>query len=131
MAGLSDSFEEMYKEHYTMLRRASENIIGDSDAAHDVVQEVFVRIWNRRSEISAIINQKAYLYKAVINSSISYLETQRANTPIGELNLETSGTAESDILMKELQVKVQEALNALPPKCRAIFVLSRNEGLKN
>jgi len=131
MAGLSDTFEEMYKEHYKMLRRASENIIGDSDAAHDVVQEVFVKIWNRRGEIDGIINQKAYLYKSVVNSSITYLETQRANTSITDLKLESSGTAESDIMLKELQSRVQEALNALPPKCRAIFVLSRNEGLKN
>lgn len=131
MSESGDSFEAMYKEHYRMLRRAAQNIIGDSDAAHDVVQEVFVRIWNRRAEVAAIINQKAYLYKAVVNSSLSFLESNKGKTNITGLYIETSETAESEIMLKELQQKVQKALNALPPKCRAIFVLSRTEGLKN
>jgi len=131
MAELSDNFEDMYKVHYKMLRNAAENIIGDGDAAHDVVQEVFIKLWNRKSELDAILNKKAYLFKSVINSSISYLESNKNKTPIGELKIESSGRTDSPVLVKELEAKIQLALNALPPKCKAIFVLSRFEGLKN
>ena len=131
MAELSDNFEDMYKVHYKMLRNAAENIIGDADAAHDVVQDVFVKLWNRKDEVTVILNKKAYLFRSVINSSITYLENNKNKTRIGDLKIESSGSTDSAILMKELEVKIQVALNALPPKCKAIFALSRFEGLKN
>lgn len=132
MLHLSDSFEEMYKTHYRMLRNAAENIIGDADAAHDVVQDVFIKLWNRKDEISAILNKKAYLFRAVINASISFLENNRGKSTIQDLRIESPGShADSMVLAKELESKIQKALDALPPKCKAIFVLSRFEGLKN
>jgi RNA polymerase sigma-70 factor (ECF subfamily) len=132
MAHLSDSFEEMYKVHYRMLRNAAENIIGDGDAAHDVVQDVFIKLWNRKDEIGAILNKKAYLFRAVINASITALENNKNKSMIGDMKLELGGDhADSSVLAKELESKIQTALNALPPKCKAIFVLSRFEGLKN
>jgi RNA polymerase sigma-70 factor (ECF subfamily) len=131
MAELSDKFEEMYKTHYKMLRNAAENIIGDNDAAHDVVQEVFLKLWNRKDDATIILNQKAYLFKSVINASITYLENNKSKIRIGDLKIESSGSTDSKILVKELEAKIQLALNALPPKCKAIFVLSRFEGLKN
>lgn len=114
-----------------MLRNAAENIIGDNDAAHDVVQEVFVKLWNRKEEMSIILNQKAYLFKSVINASITYLESNKSKVRMGELKIESSGRTDSEVLAKELEAKIQIALNGLPPKCKAIFVLSRFEGLKN
>lgn len=126
-----DSFETMYKTHYKMLRNAAENIIGDGDGAHDVVQEVFLKLWNKRDQISAILNQKAYLFKSVINASITYLEQNKNKTSLSELKIESSSSSDSALLSEELEKKIQLALNGLPPKCKAIFVLSRFEGLKN
>ncbi len=131
MAELSDNFENMYKVHYKMLRNAADNIIGDSDAAHDVVQEVFLKLWNRRDEVSTILNPKAYLFRSVINASITYLENNKGKKNIDDLRIESSGTTDSKVMTKELEEKIQGALNTLPPKCKAIFVLSRFEGLKN
>lgn len=131
MPDLSDNFEEMYKVHYKMLRNAAENIIGDADSAHDVVQDVFIKLWNRRDEVSAILNKKAYLFRSVINASITFLENNKNKTSIGDLKIESSGRTDSQLLTKELESKIQLALNALPPKCKAIFVLSRFDGLKN
>ena len=51
-------FEEMYKTYYNMLRNAAYQVIGDKDASHDVVQEVFVKIWHKKDEITAILNLK-------------------------------------------------------------------------
>jgi RNA polymerase sigma-70 factor (ECF subfamily) len=131
MTPLSDSFEDMYKTYYKMLRNASMNIVGDNDAAHDVVQEVFLKLWKKKDELHAILNQKAYLFKSVINASITYLENNKGKVRMGELKIESSGTADSAVMLKELESKIQLALDALPPKCKAIFVLSRFEGLKN
>jgi RNA polymerase sigma-70 factor (ECF subfamily) len=131
MAALADRFEDLYKAHYKELRIAAENIISDSDAAHDVVQEVFLKLWHRREELGAILNERAYLYRAVINASITYLSGSKKKTDISNLAVEGGASADQQTMTKELEEKIQYALDALPPKCKAIFVLSRFEGMKN
>ena len=56
MKELSDNFESIYKAYYNMLCNAAENIIGDADAAHDLVQEVFIKLWNKKEDIHKILN---------------------------------------------------------------------------
>lgn len=114
-----------------MLRNAAENIIDDHDAAHDVVQEVFVKLWHKKDEVGAILNIKAYLFRSVINSSLTYLENNKNKIKTDDFRLASQGSTDSKLMAQELEGKIQLALNALPPKCKAIFVLSRFEGLKN
>ncbi len=128
---VSRKFEEMYKAHYDALRNSAQNIIGDHDASHDIVQEVFLKLWHRREELEVILNPKAYLFRSVINASITYLEKNKKSVALLGTELEASRHADSKILFRELEIKVQNALNNLPPKCKAVFVLSRFEELKN
>jgi len=131
MPELADNFEQMYKVHYKMLRNAAENIIGDADAAHDIVQEVFVKLWHRKEELGVIINEKAYLFRSVTNASITYLSNNKNRGKVSDLYIESSNRSDTNLLKKELEGKIENALNALPPKCKAIFSLSRFEGMKN
>lgn len=131
MADQLDNFEEIYKTHYKMLRNAAENIIDDHDASHDIVQEVFVKLWHKKDEVSAILNIKAYLFRSVINSSLTYLENNKNKIKTDEFRVASQLSTDSKLMTQELENKIQIALKALPPKCKAIFVLSRFEGLKN
>lgn len=131
MADRLDNFEDVYKTHYRMLRNAAENIIDDHDASHDVVQEVFVKLWGKREEVHAILNIKAYLFRSVINASITYLENNKNKIKTDDFHQASTSTTDSKIITQELEEKIQVALKSLPPKCKAIFVLSRFEGLKN
>jgi RNA polymerase sigma-70 factor, ECF subfamily len=123
----ASTFEEMYRAHYTSLRNAAWSMIGDKDAAHDLVQEVFVKLWGKLGEMDAILNQKAYLLRAVMNASLTYIEKNKRTV---EYTKEVSGSSpdsDTGMMFRELQASVQAALDRLPPKCRAIFVLSRFE----
>jgi len=131
MTNLSDNFEVIYKQYYSMLCNAAENIVGDADSAKDVVQEVFIKLWNKREEIDTILNPKAYLFKSVINTSISFLEKNKNKVRLGDMKISSFASTDSNLLTKELESKISLALNALPAKCKAIFVLSRFEGMKN
>jgi RNA polymerase sigma-70 factor, ECF subfamily len=124
-------FESLYKEHYRLLRNAAENIIGDRDASHDIVQEVFVRLWNKREELHLILNPRAYLFKSVINTSLTYLQKNKNNVTLNEMRIEMNSDPGDALMEKELGKKIRTALNSLPPKCKAIFVLSRFEEMKN
>lgn len=114
-----------------MLRNAAENIIDDHDAAHDIVQEVFVKLWHKKDEVKVILNLKAYLFRSVINSSLTYLEQNKNKIKTDEFRMASQSSTDSKLMAQELENKIQVALKALPPKCKAIFVLSRFEGLKN
>lgn len=121
----------MYKAHYSRLRSTSENIVNDSAASHDIVQEVFLKLWHKKEDPSFILNQQAYLMRAVINASITYLNKSKRHLKITDYNLEASENSDSALKLKELQLNIKKALDKLPAKCKAIFVLSRFEDLKN
>jgi RNA polymerase sigma-70 factor (ECF subfamily) len=127
----SQLFEETYRAHYRQLRNTARQLIGDSDAAHDLVQEVFLKLWNKRNELHAILNTGAYLYRSVVNASLNYLEKNKKRRSTDDLSLPSDLSTEAGVNLRELQEKISEALDSLPPKCRAIFILSRFEEKKN
>src|SRR6187402_696054 len=104
-AAVSQKFEEMYKAYYAMLRHSAENIIGDHDASHDIVQEVFLKLWHKKDELDFILNQKAYLFKSVIHASVHYLEKNRKQLRMEPPDQQLSGHADSKVLLKELEAR--------------------------
>ncbi len=127
---MEDPFEIIYKTNYAALRSVAENIINDKDASHDIVQDVFLKLWRRKNDLDFIVNPKAYLFKSVINLSITYLEEHQNRTRLSYFKTESPGAPDSVMMQKELEVKIQIALDSLPPKCKAIFILSRFENMK-
>lgn len=124
------AFETLYKEHYNTLCNTADNIVRNEDESHDIVQEVFLKFWNKKSEHDTIVNKKAYLVKSVINASLTYLEKNKRTISLNKLNVKASETSDSPLKQKELENKIQAALEQLPPKCRTIFALSRFEEMK-
>ena len=101
--------------------------------AEEAVADVFLKVWSNRKALQACLQLRAYLFTAVHNRCIDYLRKQRAEEcyaperlPVHQL---VSTTPEQDMVSKELITHLQEAINQLPPKGRAIFRLSREEGL--
>jgi len=128
------AFEELFRLHYTELCRYALRLTRNEEVAEEVVQEVFISFWERRNEITITHSVKAYLISSVRNRSINYLKLQlpkdRKKEEIEEHN---SGASVEDtsagIEYKELYDLIQHAITSLPEKCRAIFVLSREEGM--
>lgn len=127
---MQEKFEIIYKTYYTTLRNVVENIINDKDASHDVVQEVFLKLWRKREELDLILHPKSYLYRSAVNAAISYLETNKQPVQLTDLKVADTEHADSNILTRELEIKIRLALDKLPAKCKAIFVLSRFENMK-
>jgi len=129
-----DNIEKLFKENYKSLCNVVFRIINDWDASEDVVQEMFLKLWRKKEEIKIESSLKGYLFKAASNSAINYLQSQKKEKLKEELSdkIKNSQIAEETINLdgKELQKKIEEALNKLPPKCKVIFLLSRQEGMK-
>lgn len=126
---LTLSFEEIFKLHYKGLCRIANKVLNDKAAAEDVVQDVFLKLWVKREDIPVIQSVKSYLYKSTINASLNYLSGRKRTTRLHDWELVRASEAQG-IQSKELDSQVDQAINRLPPKCKTIFVLSRQEGMK-
>ncbi|GAF05504.1 RNA polymerase sigma factor [Saccharicrinis fermentans] len=132
--GDSDTFTDLFNEYWEQLYLFSFNILKDEGLAKDVVQDVFISIWNRRGELQ-ISNLKSYLFQSV--------KFQAAKTIRDHLNLRiyadvyeniesnASNNVENEINYKELCGVVEQSMHKLPKKCAEVFYLSRHEGLSN
>src|SRR5438876_10604173 len=132
-AGDEAAFEAMFRTHYDGLCRYVATYLGSRDAAEDVVQGVFARIWDDRAHW-VVGELQPYLYAAVRRRATSQFRragVRRRAAPL--LALEASAragaAADAEFEAEEQRRRLERALTALPPRTRAAFVLGRREGL--
>ena len=133
--GDAQAFELLFKKHYTALCHFSNKYLLNTEEAQDVVQEVFLKLWEDRDEIDADESLKAYLFKITANRSINKLRRRKVKTRYDEIlkfvYLDNSETTPHDsFLEQELFEYLGVALSKIPPQCRKVFDLSRIDGLK-
>lgn len=129
-----DDFGKLFRQHHAGLCNLAYNIVGDTDAAKDIVQEVFVKLWNNRNQLTFGDQIKHYLFKATAHTSYNHIRANKRITPLEDyegLNTLATGAGTEGVEFKELEVRARQAIDRLPPKCKTIYVLSRHEGLKH
>lgn len=138
--GDSYAFELLSKLYYSRLLHVSSNYLINKEDAKDIVQEVFMKIWNKKSQLNIHTNLNSYLYKMTKNTCIDYLRkkesrvTESLNLEFRENHIHLSSLkddASSKIIEQELEIEIQYAISLLPEKCREVFIKSRIEGLKH
>lgn len=125
------AYEKLFRQNYTILVRFAKDIVKDQDTAEDLVQEVFVKIWERREKIDIKTSVRAYLYMAVKNHCFSKLKAEQRHAYMDESladNLLYSDTdTDKDTDTMDLKQHISNALDKLPPRCALIFKMSRFE----
>ena len=104
------------------------------DTAREIVQDFFVRLYEKRQTLSISISEKSYLYRSIYNCCINYItqkNIQDKHLKSIDLERDDEENLESEINTVELQYKIYEAIDGLPAKCQQIFKMNRLEGLKN
>lgn len=110
----------------------------DEQAAKDVVQDVFVKLWtDRHLQISKSLD--GLLFTMVRNKCLQYLEKQKIRTNyrqsfamrLKEDEILFYTTEASSLIEHELQGELGKNVDSLPDKCREVFLLSRYHGKKN
>jgi RNA polymerase sigma-70 factor, ECF subfamily len=130
-------FEILFRNHFAPLTNIAYSYVRDKDTACDIVQHVFIKLWDNLDKIQITSSEKSYLHRAVINTSLNFIEKNKRITyhddVVGFENLISIETSENDQdeKDKELNKKIYEAIDELPPKCREVFTLSRIDGMKN
>ena len=118
------SFEKLFWAFFPAGRRFVKGFLIDDDAAEDILQEVFIQMWNKRESFNSESHFKAYFYKSLRNNSVKRIV--RSKHP---LNLDEIGNKESEDLFAriteiELNREIMRAVSQLPQKRRQIILLS-------
>lgn len=131
------TFERLYEKYYVYLCMIAMHIVRNKDDAEEIVSDVFVRLWNSPDRLKEIRSVKAYLVKAVHNTSLNYIAHNRKFSQTESLNARDLNILAWDsdypvgqIYEKELLDIIVKCVEELPDSCREIFLLSRDKNLK-
>jgi RNA polymerase sigma-70 factor (ECF subfamily) len=133
--GDEQAFELLFRKYFVRLCSFTNKFINDPDLSREIVQEVFMKIWEGRENINPDDSLKSYLFKIAQNLSINNLRRAKVESRYKEIfklvyvDHEEFSSHES-LLAKELEENISLSIGKLPPECRKIFELSRTEGLK-
>jgi RNA polymerase sigma-70 factor (ECF subfamily) len=126
----------LYETCYKKLFHFAKSILRTNELAEEAVEDVFIKLWCRRNSISSIRNLNVYLYTSVKNASLNILSQKARDlvaAPFDFLNIELQDELVSPddmMITEEMMRKMQEAIETLPPRCKMIFKLIREDGLK-
>ncbi len=135
-------FDDLFKRTYPKLFFYARGIVGNDEDAEDVVEEVFVDLWNRRNEVDLGEKIESYLFRATFTRAINVLH--KAHRSEEQLSLLTAindrrtafleseiGDPLRDVEGSDLRQAINEALSTLPEKSRRVFLMSYVEGLRH
>jgi RNA polymerase sigma-70 factor, ECF subfamily len=141
--GDENALEKVYKASYRSVVYYATEITGQSQLAEEVVQDVFLKIWQSRSELSVKGSFKAYLFQSVHNHSLNALRQQKTRKESVNLvapektwkfisdNYKVVDNLIDKIFSDETEVLIEQAIKELPDQCSKVFLLSRFESMNN
>ncbi len=125
MKGLE--FDSYFRKMYLPLGMYALRIVNDAQCAEDIVEDAFMKAWQLIEEGKEISDFKAYMYRMVRNSCITFIRNRRETVGlefVPEADEEAVDTSERD-------ARIWKAIDELPEKCREVFLLSKQDGLSN
>ncbi len=121
----------MFRKHYGSLCNDVHRLLKDESLSEDLVQEVFIKIWEKKNHV--LINDRFifYLKKSCYHAALKYLSSKsyQLETDSNEQIVTSAHTTDENMLSSELDTKIQQTLGALPQKTRLVFTLSRYDDL--
>jgi len=129
------AFKKIYDSFSKPLYRFALSYMKDSFEAEEIVQDVFLKLWEKRDEIDEQKSFKSYLYRITVNKIFNELKHRVVKRKYDQhlLNIDqvSEETPESSLQFQELNNKLEHILSKLPEQQRNIFIMSRWQGLSN
>lgn len=113
--------------------RAAEAIVRSRAVAEEIVQDVMLELWKRRSSLAEDSSPQAYLFQSTRNRSLNHVRHERVakqGEPFASRPEAVDSAAHSQVVEDEMRAAVRQAMDTLPDRCREVFELSRVHGLK-
>lgn len=131
----AQAYKQLFLLFYPSLVHFAVSIIKSKESAEEIVSDVFIKIWQKRQHLEKVENLSFYLFTAVKNRCINQFNDfkNRAGVNINDISIEFKSIyhdPEQKMISAEAIKQIQEAIQDLPPRCRLIFKLVKEEGLK-
>ena len=127
-------FEQVFRKYYAGLCTYGRGILRDAEEAEEIVQNVFVTIWEKREILEITQSLQSYLYRAVHNHCLNRIKHQKLrdeHQQYAQHYQEVSYESVSEVVNKnELEQQLSKSIEKLPEQCRIIFKMSRFEELR-
>lgn len=136
LLGDREAFEKLFYYYYKRLKRFAMAIVKNSETAEEIASDVFVILWKNSSRLLEIENLNNYLYIAVRNLSLRQIsKAQKVHTfSIDDLDFDLipsyEKNPEESLLNNEMIRHMEEAIEVLPSRCKTIYKLVKQDGLK-
>jgi RNA polymerase sigma-70 factor (ECF subfamily) len=131
------AFEKLFLQFHERLVLYAMKFVDHREQANDLVQEVFLKLWEKKDSLSINISIQSYLFRSVYNNCVNFLEHKRtrqdyqksARDEIKALELDYYN-GEASILQMELRDAIHDAIRQLPDEYSEVIRMSRLEGYK-
>jgi RNA polymerase sigma-70 factor (family 1) len=129
------AYKELFTSLYSYLFQFAKTLVKAKEPAEEIISDVFIKVWEKRKELEKIENLKLYLYVSTRNLSYNYLDKQKrsATNPLDNVQAEFTSVyfdPEQLLITADMLSRIQKAIDQLPPKCKVIFRLAKEDGLK-
>jgi RNA polymerase sigma-70 factor (ECF subfamily) len=129
------AFEELFRSYFPRLLLFAEAVLKNRESAEEAVEDVFLKLWENRKVLPAVNNLNYYLLVAVKHRALDYLEKQKKHAIISLDDVEAEFgdifvNPENTLISTENIRIIQTIINDLPSRCRLIFRLVKEDGLK-
>lgn len=129
------AFSELYVRHKDKLRYFCLSLLKSGEEANDIVQEIFIRIWESRSFINPDLSFSSFLYTMARNRILNYFRDADIDMKVKQIlalkNPTEENIIESDMIYAEYKNILHEAIETLSPQRKKIFNMSREENLSH
>ncbi len=131
--GDEKAFETLFHKYYGYLCMYATKIINDDSSAEEIVQDFFVKLWEKREKLNIETSINNYLFRSVKNLCINYIQHNKTKVRYAKnvlSEIENNISDDSNFTEIDLSKKIEESIDSLPEKRKEIFRLNRQEGLK-
>lgn len=129
--GSHDAFERIFHLYKNQLASNAHRLLRSSDLAEDLLQELFVKLWEQRSKIDTERPLGGYLHKIAVNIAYDYFRRaardMRRNGNLSVITPVTHEPVENTLFDKETRLALEKALQNLPQQQRQVFTLCKIE----
>lgn len=123
------AFKYLFDKYFVPLCRYVHLYLDSTQEGEELVLDIFIHLWERSHQINITLSLKAYLFQAARNRCLNFLRDRKPTLSLDSINDIANEDTTSLLEAEELDHLIQEAICALPDKCREVFQLSR-EGNK-
>jgi len=136
------NFEEIYLKYFPRLLRFAQEYVPAKEDAENILQDVFMALWERRDDLKIHLSMASYLFTLIKNRCIDHLRREKHAT-IGKKKMQENFDNEQQMKLyslealnqtliseNDLEAVITRAIDSLPPKCREIFMRNKLDGKK-